>query len=59
MLAFEETAKPLGIGRALAYQAVRRAQIPSLRVGGRIPVPKAAVLRLERGDGEPKNVGAA
>lgn len=42
----EEAAKVLGIGRNTAYEAVRTGEIPCLRVGGRILVPKAAVNRL-------------
>ncbi|NKB49057.1 MAG: helix-turn-helix domain-containing protein [Alphaproteobacteria bacterium] len=37
-----EVAAQLGIGRNQAYEAVRRGQIPSLRIGTRIVVPKTA-----------------
>ena len=42
----EEAARALGIGRNTAYEAVRTGELPCLRVGGRILVPKAAVNRL-------------
>ncbi len=41
-----EAAKLLGIGRSQAYQAVRRGQIPALKIGHRILVPVAALERL-------------
>ncbi len=47
----EEAAKILGIGRNLAYELVRSGQIPSLRLGRRIVVPKGVFDRLLSGDG--------
>jgi excisionase family DNA binding protein len=41
-----EAAALLGMGRSATYEAVRRGEIPSLRFGGRILVPVAALLRL-------------
>lgn len=41
-----ETAKLLGIGRGPAYEAVRRGEIPHLRIGKRILVPLAALERM-------------
>ena len=38
-----ETAKRLGIGRNTAYKAVKRAEIPSVRIGRRILVPSKAL----------------
>lgn len=38
-----EVAKLLGIGRASAYQAVQRGEIPSLRIGTRLVCPKVAI----------------
>ena len=37
----EEYARPVGIGRTAAYEAVRRGEIPSIRVGKRILIPTA------------------
>ena len=45
-----ETAKRLGIGRNTAYEAVKRAEIPSVKVGRRILVPSKALDKwLESG----------
>ncbi len=38
-LTVEEAAERLGISRTLAYEAVRRGEIPSIRIGRRILVP--------------------
>jgi excisionase family DNA binding protein len=45
-LTVEEAAQALGISRASAYEAVRAKQIPSVRIGKRILVPKAALARM-------------
>ncbi len=45
-LTVEEAAATLGISRAFAYEAVRRGEIPSIRIGRRVLVPKAALNRL-------------
>ena len=42
----EEAAKLLGISRSFAYEAVQRGDIPSMRIGKRILVPKAALQRF-------------
>jgi excisionase family DNA binding protein len=39
-LTVEQTAKLLGIGRSTAYELVRTGDIPSLRLGRRILVPR-------------------
>ena len=41
-----EAAKFLGIGRNAAYEAVRKGQIPTIRIGRRLLVPKAALQRM-------------
>jgi excisionase family DNA binding protein len=46
VLTVEEAATLLGISRAFAYEAVNRGEIPSIRIGRRILVPKAALQRL-------------
>lgn len=38
-LTVEEAADVLGVSRSLAYELVRRGEIPSLRLGRRIVVP--------------------
>jgi excisionase family DNA binding protein len=42
----EEAGERLGLGRNSTYEAIRRRQIPSIRIGGRILVPKLALERL-------------
>jgi len=42
----EETAKRLGIGRNSAYEATKRGDIPSIRIGRRILVPTKALDNL-------------
>lgn len=42
-LSVEEAARKIGLGRAAAYAAVHRGEIPSIRFGKRILVPKAAL----------------
>ena len=42
----EEAAEILGIGRSSAYQAVRSGEIPTVRVGRRLLVPRAALERM-------------
>lgn len=59
-LSVEQVATLLNISRALAYGAVRRGEIPRVRVGGRWLIPRAALEawlngtqpQPEAGDGE-------
>jgi excisionase family DNA binding protein len=41
-----ETAIALGIGRNSAYEAVRRGEIPAIRIGRRLVVSRAVLRRL-------------
>jgi excisionase family DNA binding protein len=41
-----QAAQLLGISRNLAYEAVRRGEIPTIRIGRRILVPIVAIERL-------------
>ena len=50
-LTVEETAQLLGISRGLAFQAVARGDIPSIRIGRRILVPVARLRTLLQGTG--------
>ena len=50
VLTVEEAARELGISRVSAYQAVKVGEIPSVRIGKRILIPKA---RLRQMLGEP------
>jgi len=45
-LTIEEMALTLGIGRNSAYEAVKRGDIPSIRIGRRILVPTKALDNL-------------
>ena len=42
----EEAARILGVGRNAAYQAVAIGTIPSIRIGRRLLVPRAALDRM-------------
>lgn len=48
-LTVEEAATKIGLGRGSAYEAVRRGEIPSIRFGKRILVPRAALEQLLAG----------
>ncbi len=48
-LTVEEAAALLGISRAFAYETVRRGEIPSIRIGRRVLVPRVALDRLVNG----------
>ena len=43
VLTVNETRRQLGISRGLTYEAIRRGEIPSIRIGGRILVPRKAL----------------
>jgi excisionase family DNA binding protein len=43
-LTIEETASLLGLGRTATYEAARRGQLPSRRLGRRVVVPVPALL---------------
>ena len=45
-LTVEETAKVLGIGRSLAYRMAQDGEIPTLRLGRRILIPRQAITEL-------------
>ncbi len=38
-----EAARLLGIGRTMAYKCVRTGELPSVTLGGRILIPRAAL----------------
>lgn len=42
----EEVARLLGISRAFAYSLVARNELPSLRLGRRVVIPRRALDRL-------------
>ena len=41
-----EAARRLGIGRNSAYEAAKRGEIPTIKIGGRVLVPIAALEKL-------------
>lgn len=47
-ISVEQLSKVLGVGRNSAYNLVRSGQIPSVRVGKQIRIPKAAIAALGR-----------
>ena len=47
----DEAAKALGISRNAAYAGVRANEIPSIRIGRRVLVPKVAFERMLEGAG--------
>jgi len=52
-LTVKETQIILGLSRSLVYQAIETGEIPSVRIGKRILIPKAALYRLlETNDNE-------
>lgn len=48
-ISIEEAARQLGIGRNSAYEAAARGEIPTIRIGKRILVPRAAFERMLEG----------
>ena len=48
----DETQKLLKLGRTATYEAIRRGDIPSIKIGGRVLVPKSGLLRLIGEGGE-------
>lgn len=51
-LTVEEAAEVLGVGRSAAYEAVRRGEIPALRIGRRFVIPRVALDRMLSCDDE-------
>ena len=41
-----EVAELLGLGRSSTYQALAKGRIPSIRVGKKILIPKAGLVKL-------------
>lgn len=49
VLTVEEAAELLGISRGLAYELVRKGDLPSIRLGRRLVVPRRRLLALVDG----------
>jgi len=45
-LSVEETAKLLGIGRNLCYARIKTGEIPVIKIGRRLLVPRKALAKL-------------
>lgn len=54
VLTVEEAAKFLRISRNSAYLAVKKGELPSIRIGRRLLVPRAAFERMLDQAGEPE-----
>lgn len=50
-LTVDETAALLGVGQGTAYEGIRSGQIPHIKIGRRIIVPRAALMKLLEGAG--------
>jgi excisionase family DNA binding protein len=57
--AVQEVAAVLGLSRWAAYAAVKRGDIPSVRIGGRVLIPKGRLQALLDGQGNSTDVRAA
>jgi excisionase family DNA binding protein len=49
-----EAGRLLGLARNGAYEAAKRGEIPTLRLGGKIRVPTAALKKMIEGGTSPK-----
>ena len=47
--AIREAARILGLGKNQVYAAARNGELPSIRIGGRILIPRAALERMLEG----------
>ncbi len=52
-LTVQEAGDILGISRSTAYEAVRRGELPVIRIGRRLVIPRVAVERLLKEAGQP------
>ena len=53
----KEAGRKLGLGRNSTYEGIRKGEIPSIRIGNRILVPKAALDRMLSGDSQAARCG--
>lgn len=51
-LTVEEAASALGISRSFAYEAIAKGEIPCIRIGKRILVPKVALAKMLESTGD-------
>jgi excisionase family DNA binding protein len=57
VLTVEESARFMRISRGAAYAAIRANEIPHIRIGRTIRVPRAALLRLLSGNSAGQDAG--
>ena len=50
VITVEEAAELLRISRNTAYEAVKRGEIPSVRVGRRILIPRISIMKMLGGE---------
>ncbi len=51
VISVTEAAVLLGVSRATAYECVRTKELPSIRLGGRILIPRQRLLDMIDGNG--------
>jgi excisionase family DNA binding protein len=54
-----ETSKLLGLSRNSTYEAIRCGQIPNIKIGHRILIPRVALLRLLNAGGYDEKITLA
>lgn len=59
VLRVEDVARILDISRSSAYEAIKNGQVPAIRVGRRLRVPRIALERLLRAEGGQNALGGA
>ena len=52
VMTVQECARFLGVGKNTAYEAIRRVELPAVRIGRRLLVPKAALKQFLEGAGQ-------
>ena len=52
VLSADEARKKLGLSRGLMYEAIRKGEVPSIRIGRRILIPINALNRMLENAGE-------
>jgi excisionase family DNA binding protein len=57
-ISVEDAARLLGISRGLAYEAARRGELPVIRLGRRLLVPRSQLLQLVE-TSEPREAGSS
>jgi excisionase family DNA binding protein len=53
MLSVRQAAQMLGVGTTLCWELVHAGQLPSVRLGRRVLIPRVAVERLAQVEGTP------